>query len=363
MPKVLIAPLDWGLGHTTRCIPLIESFRKEGWTITLAAEGAGAELLQQVFPEIPLLYLKGYRIRYAKKQIGWKIIQQIPNILSSIRYEKKWLDEKYADERWDLIISDNRPGFRHPKAYNVYITHQLHIQTGFGKWANALASFAHHSYIKKFNELWIPDLEGNKNLAGQLAHPILSFLPTHYLGLISRLNPNPSTTTIYDLLFLLSGPEPQRSLFEEIILKQIRPHHGKILLVRGTKDAMISPPVPTNVEVIHLANSLELNQYMLQSKYIICRSGYTTLMDLMRLKKKALLIPTHGQGEQEYLATHAEHQNYFPFLSQTTFDIDQAMKELDTFNYDFPFNESDFQQYEKVIKEIISLSRRGIIYI
>jgi len=363
MPKVLIAPLDWGLGHTTRCIPLIESFRKEGWEITLAAEGAGAELLQQAFPEIPLLNLKGYRIRYAKKLINWKIIQQIPNILSSIRYEKKWLDDQYADERWDLIISDNRPGFRHPKAYNVYITHQLHIQTGFGKWANALASFTHHSYIKKFNELWIPDLEGNKNLAGQLAHPVLSFLPTHYLGLISRLNSNPSTTTIYDLLFLLSGPEPQRSLFEEIIINQIRPHHGKILLVRGTKDAIIRPPIPTNVEVIHLANSHELNQYMLQSKFIICRSGYTTLMDLMRLKKKALLIPTPGQGEQEYLAQYAVQQNYFPSLSQDAFDIDQAMKELDTFNYDFPFNESDFQLYEKVIKEIISPSQRGIIYI
>jgi UDP:flavonoid glycosyltransferase YjiC (YdhE family) len=352
MLKVLIAPLDWGLGHTTRCIPLIESFRKDGWAITLAGEGAGAELLQATFPEIPLLYLKGYRIRYARKQVGWKIVQQIPQIHAVIQYEKKWLIKNYAEYGWDVIISDNRPGFRHPAAFNIYITHQLHIQTGFGKLLNRLASFFHQSYIKKFNELWIPDLEGSQNLAGKLAHPKISFLPTKYLGLISRLHPAEATPYHYDLLFLLSGPEPQRSLFEEIILKQIRPHHGKILLVRGTKNAIIRPPVPTNVEVIHLSNSHELNQYLLQSKFIICRSGYTTLMDLMRLKKKALLIPTPGQGEQEYLATHAKHQNYFPSIIQNEFKIDKALEAMEKFNYDFPFNESDFQLYETVVKNL-----------
>ena len=349
MPTVLIASLDWGLGHTTRCIPLIESFRKEGWSITLAAEGTSSAILQAAFPDIPLLTLKGYRIRYAKKRLGWKIIQQIPSLLVALRYEKQWLQEKYANYQWDVIVSDNRLGFHHPRAHNIYITHQLHLQTGLGKLLNRLASFFHQSYIKKFNELWIPDLEGSQNLAGKLAHPKISFLPTKYLGLISRLHPAEATPYKYDLLFLLSGPESQRTIFENIILQQIQPKHGRILLIRGTHDSNIMSDIKSTVTIVHLANSQELNQYMLQSKYVICRSGYTSLMDLLRLHKKALLVPTPGQGEQEYLAAHAEQQSFFPSLSQNEFDIDQAIEKLDSFSYSFPFNESDFHQYDSII--------------
>jgi len=270
-------------------------------------------------------------------------------LLVALRYEKQWLQEKYANYQWDVIVSDNRLGFHHPRAHNIYITHQLHLQTGLGKLLNRLASFFHQSYIKKFNELWIPDLEGSQNLAGKLAHPKISFLPTKYLGLISRLHPAKATPYKYDLLFLLSGPEPQRTIFENIILQQIQPKHGRILLIRGTHDSNIMSDIKSTVTIVHLANSQELNQYMLQSKYVICRSGYTSLMDLLRLHKKALLVPTPGQGEQEYLAAHAEQQSFFPSLSQNEFDIDQAIEKLDSFSYSFPFNESDFHQYDSII--------------
>lgn len=352
MPKVLIAPLDWGLGHATRCIPLIAGFRAEGWHITLAAEGAGAELLQSAFPEIPLLQLKGYGIRYAKKHIGWKIVQQIPAIITALRYEKRWLQKKYKDFQWDVIISDNRPGIWHKKSYNIYITHQLHIQTGLGKLANQIASQIHHSCIKKYNELWIPDLEGKNNLAGSLSHPGTVADAVQYIGLISRLKNIPSYEHRYDILFLLSGPEPQRSIFEKIILQQIQPKHGRILLIRGTNDPINHSVIPPNVAVISLAGGEKLNQYMLQSKYIICRSGYTSLMDLMRLHKKALLVPTPKQGEQEYLAKYAAQHRYFPSVSQTEFKIDQTIKEIASFNYTFPFNETDFQQYENIIHQL-----------
>jgi uncharacterized protein (TIGR00661 family) len=352
MPKVLIAPLDWGLGHTTRCIPLINSLQKQGWAITLAAEGNAAKLLESTFPDISILDLKGYRIRYAKNQIGWKIVQQIPSISASIQYEKNWLKEKYADHRWEVIISDNRLGFYHPKAYNIYITHQLYVQTGLGRVFNTVASKLHQSFIKKFNELWIPDVEGGANLSGSLSHPNLPGIAAQYIGPISRLHPSSSVSCHYDILFLLSGPEPQRSILENIILGKIQPHHRKLLLIRGTKDRYIDLNVPDNVTVIDLANSDELNQYMLQSKYVICRSGYTTLMDLMRLQKKAMLVPTPGQGEQEYLATYATEQNYFPSARQNEFNIDKAIEEIEKFNFSFPFNELDFHQYEKVIQNL-----------
>jgi len=348
MPKVLIAPLDWGLGHATRCIPLIESFRLHGWEITIAADGHIALLLNKTFPDIPVLQLPGYRIRYAKSFIWMHIIQQIPRIRKMIGYENKWLKEQYDKGRWDVIISDNRPGFFHQDAYNIYITHQLNIKTGLGQWANWIATRMHRQHIRNFDIVWVPDRKDSV-LSGTLSTSTVFPVPVNYIGPISRIRPESVKKSSYDILFMLSGPEPQRSLFEKKIFDQIKPTHGKIALVRGTTDALQKIVVPKNVDCIDLAGGTDISRLMNDARLVICRSGYSSLMDLARLSKKALLIPTSGQGEQKYLAERAEQQGFFPFMTQHDFDLDKALKKVSHFSFSSAFNTIDFDLHHQVI--------------
>jgi predicted glycosyltransferase len=352
MPKVLIAPLDWGLGHATRCIPLIRSLLNEGWDITLASEGNGARLLQASFPSLPLLTLPGYHIRYGKRGSAWQIIQQLPRIARSITAEHQWLHEKMQEYHWDLIISDNRPGLFHRDAYCIYITHQIRIHSGLGKWADYIASSQHQRTMKAFDEVWIPDIPGPTRLAGKLSDKSILKMPAAYIGCLSELSTSPPIQPIYDIMLLLSGPEPQRTILENICLGQIQNHSEKIILIRGTQQPLLRSDIPENIEVINLADRNMLQQKMQESAVVISRSGYTTLMDLMKMKKKALLIPTPGQGEQEYLAAYANKRGFFPVTQQQTFDLSEALSTLQTFPFAFPFEEASFSLHQKIIHEL-----------
>lgn len=351
MPKVIVAPLDWGLGHTTRCIPIIREMMTQGWEVTLAGEGAVAQLLYAAFPELQILPLPGYQIRYGKRNVKASILQQIPKILRAIRKEKKWLQKNYPLYRWDVVISDNRPGIYHPQAFNIYLTHQLHPLSGFSKSADYLLSSIHHRFMKPFQEIWVPDLKEEKNLSGKLSHPVKT-KNVRYIGLLSRLQPTTTTQPIYDLLILLSGPEPQRSLLEKIILQQTGEEGGKILLIRGTTLPMPKDAVPKRVTIINLAEQTTIQQAFSQSEQVICRSGYTTLMDLIRCKKKALLIPTPGQTEQEYLAKRMAEQYHFPAMRQENFQLDVALKLLAASSSGFSTEEDNFTLYKSVIRRL-----------
>lgn len=356
MPNVLIAPLDWGLGHATRCIPLIEQFRQQGWDITLAAEGPVADLLRKDFPDMTILPIKGYRIRYGKSSIWWHIIKQFPAISRSIQYENNWLKQHYEKHRWDVIVSDNRPGFYHPQAMNIYITHQLNIKSGLGSWTDWIATRLHRHYIRNFSMIWVPD-RADSVLSGELSKSTASSVPVNYIGPLSRISPKQANDFLYDILFVLSGPEPQRSLFEEKILSQIKPSHGRIALIRGTTEKIITETIPENVSYIDLADGAEVARWMNDAELIICRSGYSSLMDLMRLSKRALLVPTPGQGEQEYLAGWADEQGFFPFMTQHDFDLDQALNKVSKQVFSFPFASSDFDQHHSVIDDLTKNQR------
>jgi len=212
----------------------------------------------------------------------------------------------------------------------------------------------HARYMKKFTEVWVPDLQGNKNLAGELSHPSQPIIQPAYLGLLSRLERKEVAEQEYDLTILLSGPEPQRTILEKTIFQELPSYSGKVLFVRGlpqqNQSALQSYPHIT----VHDHSPAEQLQYKLSSsKLIICRSGYTTLMDLMKLGKKAFLIPTPGQPEQEYLAQYMQEQSYFPFQQQDSFDLSSAIKIADSFPYQHPFAEADFEVYKKVIDDLL----------
>lgn len=352
MPKVLFAPLDWGLGHATRCIPLIQSFMNNGWKVTIASDGNCAEIMRASFPDLPFLSLPGYEIRYSKDLLPYQIIKQCPKIYAKIKAEHKWLKAAVKKQHWDLIISDNRPGLYHPDTYSIYLTHQIQIQSGFGKWADLIASLVHKKYMQAFDEIWIPDMPGDTRLAGQLSENSSFKKNTTYIGCVSRMKTDLQKKPIYDIMLLLSGPEPQRTILENILLDQINNQTGKVLMIRGTHQSLHRSDLPKNTEIIDLADTQLLNQKMQESAYVICRSGYTTLMDLMKLKKKALLIPTPGQGEQEYLASYAKDKSFFPYLQQKAFNLSKAIDMMQHYTYTFPFEETSYSRHDKIISEL-----------
>ncbi len=354
MPRILLAPLDWGLGHATRCIPLIGELRARGCEVVLAADGAIAKLLAQEFPDLELLPLRGYAIRYSKGHTAYSLLLKIPHIFQSIRHEQKWLRSLLSKERFDCIISDNRPGLYHPAVYTVYITHQLGIRSGLGTGADRLLHRFHSRFIRKFNKLWVPDLLGEPNLAGLLSHPPAATVLPRYLGLLSRLQPT-TPGTLCQLLILLSGPEPQRSILEKKLIHQLQFFKGTVLLVRGLpREERVTVPLPPHIQVAAHLSATRLQQALAGAELVICRSGYTTLMDLVRLRKKAVLIPTPGQTEQEYLARHMENLRLFPFLTQKEFQLNQALELAKDFPYSNPFTEADYEQYTDAVDELLA---------
>lgn len=352
--RVLVAPLDWGLGHATRCIPLIGQLLQNGCEVVLAAEGAGARLLAREFPQLELKTLPGYKIRYGKNNLFLNIFLQLPRIFKAISKERKWLEQLLTDEKFDIIISDNRPGLYNRKVCCIYITHQLRIQSGMGSWVDDQLQQVHTRYMKKFNKVWVPDAAGSENLAGELSHPYDQMVLVDYLGLISRFRTTASSSKKYDVMCLLSGPEPQRSLLERQCIEELKQFQGIALLVRGLPGETATLPVNDTTIVEQHLSAADLQTAIEASKLVICRSGYTTLMDLMKLKQKAVLIPTPGQTEQEFLAAYMHACNYFPYTLQNKFRLKDAIQLSQQFSYNWPFEAKDFEQYRDVVDELIT---------
>jgi UDP:flavonoid glycosyltransferase YjiC (YdhE family) len=354
--KILVVPLDWGLGHATRDIPLIYEILNAGCEVVIAAEGKHAALLQQEFPQLTMLPLPGYRIQYAKKGrfFGWKIILQIPKILRAIRYEQQWLQKTVETFGIQGVISDNRFGLYHSGIPCVFISHQLLIKTPFGGITERILQKLNYSYIRKYSACWIPDFAGDNNLSGILAHPAV--LPPHttYLGCLSRFQPKDGVKQLYDLLVLISGPEPQRSNLEKLILQQVKELPIRVLIVSGKPGIPQREQITPNVLQVNHLNAQELNDALLASGMVLSRSGYTTLMDLAKLNKKAILVPTPGQSEQEYLGSYLMEKGYFYSLPQEGFNLSKALEAAATFPFRSFQHEQDMEQYKEVVRRFLS---------
>jgi uncharacterized protein (TIGR00661 family) len=338
-PRVLVAPLDWGLGHATRCIPVIKELIIQGCEVILAGEGACAELLQTEFPELPILNLAGYNVRYHRsgRNLSIVIIRQLAKIRKAIAREHQWLKKAVEEYNIDAVISDNRFGLYHDQAPSVFITHQLSIKSPFGKWSEKLVQQWNYKYINRFTECWVPDFEDkDNNLAGKLSHPDKNpKIPLKYTGPLSRFKDSgPGVEN--QLLILLSGPEPQRSIFENKLVDELAHYNGTAAVVRGLPATSTVIPSSNQIRFYNHLPSAELNIRMQEASMVISRSGYSTVMDLVQLQKKSVLVPTMGQTEQEYLARYLEEKGIACALSQTDFSLLKAIKKADEFKYHLP---------------------------
>ena len=338
-PRILVAPLDWGLGHATRCIPIIKELLNQDCEVWLAGEGTQEALLKTEFPQLPFLRLPGYRVHYAKSAMGLlqNMFYQTPKILRAIKNENNWLKEKMKEYEFDSIISDNRYGLYYKDVPCIFITHQLSIKSPLGKWSERILQKRNYRYINRFTECWIPDEEGKNNLAGELSHPgAIPKTSLRYLGSLSRFSSHSQNETKGHLLIILSGPEPQRSIFENIIVKEIAHYNGTATIVRGLPNSISLIP-STNSILFYNHLSVELlNQEMEKAEFVIARCGYSTVMDLVKLQKKNILIPTPGQTEQKYLSKYLSGKKIAFCADQKKFSLESSLIKAKNFSYEFP---------------------------
>lgn len=328
--KILVAPLDWGLGHATRCIPIIKELLNQKCQVIVAAEGVQKALLREEFPFLTFVELPGYRVQYGKNRAltFLRLIASIPKILIRIKRENGWL-RRFADhERPDMVISDNRYGLYLPGTITIFITHQLSIRTPFGKVADWLLQQINYSAINRFSVCWVPDRAGGDGLAGELSHPKrMPLIPTRYIGWLSRMEVMPvPATRDFDVLVLLSGPEPQRTILEKMIIEQAAGCDCKMVVVRGLPGGgKRSLQAPRGVVVYDHLPAGELERLMLRSDIVLSRPGYSTVMDLARMGKKAIFVPTPGQTEQEYLGGYLAERRLGICVWQQGFSLKTAL--------------------------------------
>ena len=320
----------------------------------VACNSIQKQLLQAEFPSLRYVELKGYDLSYAagRWSTRFKIFTQIVKILTRIKSENVWLRAFIQQNRVDAVISDNRYGLYHPGIYSVFITHQLQIQSGYGSLADKMSKKVLYRYINRFSVCWVPDFKHNPGLAGILSHPeVLPAIPVNYLGAVSRFEKcDQIPEKKYDVLIIISGPEPQRTILEKIILEQSEATSKKIALVRGLPGEQ-NILNNNNLKIFNHLKSQELNQLICESGIIICRSGYTSIMDMMKLKKKMIVIPTPGQPEQEYLANYLSQNHLALMVSQNDFSLIRSLEHAQHFPYAHP--DTDMNEYKVVIKDFV----------
>ncbi len=329
MRRVLIAPLDWGLGHATRCIPIVRELLKRKCEVTLAGSGASLELLRAEFPELEYLVLPGYRPVYPMgRSMVWKMARQLPKFLSTIRKERSVIESVVRKRAIDILISDNRYGARSEKVKSVFITHQSNVlmPQRFG-WMQSSVRRVSHELMSKFFTCWIPDYPDG------LAAALVSFgkvpanVNAEYVGPLSRFTYVPGIPTSRDVLAVFSGPEPQRTIFENRVVSQLEKSTLMYAVARGLPGHGAKNDGP----VFDFATSGDLQTLMASASIVIARSGYSTIMDLMAMRKNAILVPTPGQTEQEHLARRLRERGVVYTVSQDNFDLKRSLAEAEKF--------------------------------
>jgi len=331
--KVLIAPLDWGIGHAARCVPIIKEQLALGNEVILASNGRSAAFLKHYFPSLILRTdIPDYRITYPSSgSMVWHFAKDAKRILNVIKAEGKWLDKFIDEEKITHVISDNRYGLSSERISSTFITHQLNIHGAGG--VQPLLRFWLKKYISRFDECLVPDYQGEENLSGSLSHGSSYLKNVRYTGPQSRFSSSPLLwrgvrgEVQFDYLAIISGPEPQRSLLQLRLLQTLKELKKPAAMLCGLPEGM-NEKKDENVLLISHADDERFVQLINESKHIICRSGYSTLMDLQALNRKALLIPTPGQTEQEYLAQRFKERFGFGVLKQKEITAQNILKEV-----------------------------------
>lgn len=324
---ILVAPLDWGLGHATRCIPIINCLLECKCKVSVAGSGSSLELLKQEFPHLVFHELPAHKITYSSNRFFLiNLILQTPRLVNSIRQERKELQRIVRANKVDAIISDNRYGCHASGVYSVLLIHQLNIILPPSlAWGKQLVDFIHHHCIKKFDACWVPDFPGSI-FSGRLSES--KKINARFVGLLSRFTVRDDTRKNGLIVGLVSGPEPQREIFEKLLISEFKKLNSPSLIVRGLPNQVREEVNEQSVRLISHAPAIELEKILAGAEIVIARGGYSTIMDLHALgKKQVIFVPTPGQTEQEYLADEMKRRDIAFTQAQDQFNLIVALEE------------------------------------
>lgn len=319
--KILVAPLDWGLGHAARSVPLIKVLCSKN-DVIIACGPSAYGFLQKELPDLEIIKIDDWRIRYPKHKINFfTILGWIPVMLRNSIHEHRFVKRIIRSRGIDCIVSDNRYGLLYKGLECYIITHQVYpkMPRGFGFLEN-FGGWMFKKYLSRFNKVLIPDFERGDNLSGSLAAdrdlPPEKFVR---IGILSRFNYSQAGTPAFHqipVLVLMSGQENQRTVLENKIIAALDGLELNVLFVRGVGESRPTINNTKNITFRNLLSGNELRDALMAAELIICRAGYSTLCDVVALKKRAVIIPTPGQTEQEYLAERLDCRFGFRSLSQ-----------------------------------------------
>jgi len=311
-------------------VPIIEILIDKGANVIIGADNGPLEFLKQRFENCEFIKFSGFVPKYPKgNAMAMKMALQFPQMKKQAKKSNDLLQKIIIEKDIDIVISDNRYELSSPKVYSVLVTHQLNIHTiGLQKLFAPFIKSQLRSYIKKYDELWIPDFESSPFLSGDLSHGTTMPIDNYsFIGPLSRFTgiENSIINKKYDIMVILSGPEPQRSIFEKILEQQFLETDLKVVFLLGKPEEK-NIEIIDNIEKIPHLSDVEFARTIMSSELIISRPGYSTIMDLAVFGSNAIFVPTPGQTEQEYLAKTLEKQGSYYFQEQSELDILSAIK-------------------------------------
>lgn len=322
--KVFYAVLDMGLGHATRGLPIIREFVNRKWQVCIGSSGRSQAFLKKELPEVRFVQIPGYGISYSQGRFLLpKLASQIPKLLYRISKEHRICRRIVEEFPPDLIISDHCYGMYHPQVPSYFLSHQIYfaLPRNLNMFSNLVSRF-NFAYHKRYQQILIPDLpEGEGGLlSGELSRLPDGSSKYEFIGILSSVKRQEMIEGV-DLLVSISGPEPQRSVFEKIVMEQIPELPGKKIVMLGKSEENKMVVDERNLKVYTHLPRREMETIFNKAALIITRPGYSTLMELAELGKKALLVPTPGQTEQKYLAGLMLKKKWFHFVDQDRIDL------------------------------------------
>jgi len=358
MGHVFLSPLNWGLGHSTRDIPIIRELLKHGHEVTIGTSGNALALLKRECPQCNFVLFKDYPAPYSASRFFLpKFVASIPLLLRALARERKKLDQILAENRFDLIISDNRMGVYSHKIPSYFITHQLRFSLPTYLYPFEVLTIPVNSFFHiKYDGVIVPDIAPNgNNLSGKLCRSNLDITNqrVYYSGILTSTEKMQVAEDL-DYLAIVSGPEPQRTKLEEIILKQVQKLPGEKIVLLGSPQKESHQKLDRHTTVHSYLSTEEKVELMNRARFLITRSGYTTMMEMAEIdKKRGLFTPTPGQTEQEYLSRYYARQGWFLSRSQYKLKLPEDAVEAMTY-HGFPemskTRENVARLYQDVLK-------------